>query len=122
MTAKEIVLGGYQNFAEGDLVSLAKIYHPECKITVNGKHKLSGVYVGFQEFAEKFLSKLNETWPSFNLEIEKVVADTTDVCVFVNITADGLSTKSIYHFVVKDGLEVEFNIYDDSQSMADAAH
>ena len=83
MTAKEIVLGGYQNFAEGDLVSLAKIYHPECKITVNGKHKLSGVYVGFQEFAENFLSKLNETWPGFDLEIQKVVADTTDVCVFV---------------------------------------
>ena len=122
MSAKEIVLGGYQNFAEGDLVSLAKIYHPECKITVNGKHKLSGVYIGFQKFAENFLSKLNETWPGFNLEIEKVVADTTDVCVFVNITADGLSTKSIHHFVVKDGLEVEFNIYDDSQSMADAAH
>ena len=55
MTAKEIVLGGYQNFAEGDLVSLAKIYHPECKITVNGKHKLSGVYVGFQEFVKIFL-------------------------------------------------------------------
>ena len=64
----------------------------------------------------------NETWPGFDLEIEKVVADTTDVCVFVNITADGLSAKSIHHFVVKDGLEVEFNIYDDSQSMADAAH
>ena len=81
-----------------------------------------GIFSFFQEFAENFLSKLNETWPGFDLEIEKVVADTTDVCVFVNITADGLSAKSIHHFVVQDGLEVEFNIYDDSQNMADAAH
>ena len=64
-------------------MSLAKIYHPECKITVNGKHKLSGVYVGFRNLLKIFLSKLNETWPGFNLEIEKVVADTTDVCVFL---------------------------------------
>ena len=36
MTAEEIVLGGYKNFAEGDMESLSKIYHPECKITING--------------------------------------------------------------------------------------
>ena len=121
MTAKELVLGGYQNFADGDLSSLAKIYHPQCKITVSGNHKLSGTYIGFQEFTEKFLSKLNETWPGFDLEIQKVVSDETDVCVFVKITAEGLSTESIHHFVVQDGLEVEFNIYDDSQRMAEAA-
>jgi len=43
MTAKEIVFEEYQNFAENDLVRLARIYHPECKITVNGKHESSGV-------------------------------------------------------------------------------
>ena len=37
MTAEEIVLGGYKNFAEGDMDSLSKIYHPKCKITINGK-------------------------------------------------------------------------------------
>ena len=121
MTAKELVLGGYQNFADGDLSSLAKIYHPQCKITVNGNHKLSGTYIGFQEFTEKFLSKLDETWPGFDLEIQKVVSDETDVCVFIKITEEGLSTESIHHFVVQHGLEVEFNIYDDSQRMAEAA-
>ena len=42
-------------------MSLAKIYHPECKISVNGKHKLSGVKVGFQKFAGNSPSKSNET-------------------------------------------------------------
>ena len=40
MTAEEIVLGGYKNFAEGDMESLSKKYHSECKITVNWSHSL----------------------------------------------------------------------------------
>ena len=39
---------------------------------------------------------------------------------FVNITAENLNSKSIHHFVIKDSLEVEFNLYDDSQKMSQA--
>ena len=31
-----------------------------------------------------------------------------------------LVSKSIHHFVIKDGLEVEFNLYDDSPKMSQA--
>ena len=120
MTAEEIVLGGYKNFAEGDMVSLSKLYHPECQITINGSHSLSGTYIGFQSFLENVLAKLDKVWPGFNLDIEKIVSNETDVCVFVNITAENLNSKSIHHFVIKDGLEVEFNLYDDSQKMSQA--
>ena len=120
MTAEEIVLGGYKNFAEGDMESLSNLYHPECKITINGIHSLSGTYIGFQSFLENVLAKLDKVWPGFNLDIEKVVSNETDVCVFVNITAENLNSKSIHHFVIKDGLEVEFNLYDDSQKMSQA--
>ena len=47
MTAEGIVLGGYTNFAEGDIEPLSKIYHPECEITKNGSHSLSETYTGF---------------------------------------------------------------------------
>ena len=120
MKAEEIVLSGYKNFAEGDMELLSKIYHQECKITINGNHSLSGTYIGFQSFLEKVLSKLDKVWPGFNLDIEKVISNETDVCVFVNITAENLNSKSIHHFVIKDGLEVEFNLYDDSQKMSQA--
>ena len=40
MKAEEIVLGGYKNFAEGDMESLSKLYHPDCKITIYGGHFL----------------------------------------------------------------------------------
>ena len=67
-----------------------------------------------------FLWKLDKVWPGFNLDIEKVVSNETDVCVFVNITVENLNSKSKHHFVIKDGLEVEFNLYDDSQKMSQA--
>ena len=118
MNAEEIVLGGYDLFPKGNMEILSEIYHPYCKIKVNGTHVLSGEYHGFSSFASNFLAKLNTVWPGFSLEIEKVVSNKTDVCVFVKITADNLSTHSIHHFVVENGLEVEFNIYDDSQVMA----
>ena len=40
--------------------------------------------------------------------------------VFVNIIADNLNSNSIHHFVIKDDLEVEFNLHDDCQKMSQA--
>ena len=50
MTPKEIVLGGYKLFAEGDMESLSKINHKNAIYKVNGDHKLSGEYNGFDDF------------------------------------------------------------------------
>ncbi len=120
MTAEEIVLGGYASYMEGDMEALGSIYHPECKITMNGNHALSGVYIGFDAFHKGILAKLNTAWPGFKPEIEKVVSNETDVVVFLKITAMNLESRSVHHFVVKEGLQVEFNIYDDSQLAAEA--
>ena len=120
MTAEEIVLGGYASYVQGDMEALGSIYHPECKITLNGNHALSGVYIGFDAFHEGILSKLNTAWPDFNLEIQKVVSNETDVVVFLKLTATNLESRSIHHFVVKDGLQEEFNIHDASQLAAAA--
>ena len=56
-------------------------YHLECKITANGNHALSCVYIGFDAFQEGILSELNTAWPGFNLEIQKGVSNETDVVV-----------------------------------------
>ena len=58
MTAEEIVLGGYKNFAEGDMESLSKLYHHECKININENHSLSGIYIGFQSFLENVMPRI----------------------------------------------------------------
>ena len=54
MTAEEIVLGGYAAFASGDMESLASIYHPECKITCNGKPRFFRNIYRFQRICGRY--------------------------------------------------------------------
>ena len=120
MTPKEIVLGGYKSFSEGDLESLGNIFHENAVIIVNGNHKRSGVYKGFNDWRDNFLSHLPSDYPNFDLEILHVVAEGDRVHVFVKYTADNLDANGVHMFVVENGLETEFLIFDDTQKMAAA--
>ena len=120
MTPKEIVMGGYQSFAGGDMEGLGKIYHKDALIRVNGNHALSGEYRGFDDFLANFLAQIPIRFPNFNLDILNVTAEDDRVHVRVHYTADNLDAESMHCFVVKEGLETEFDIFDDSQKMAAA--
>ena len=118
MTPKEIVMGGYQSFADGDMEGLGKIYHENALIRVNGSHELSGEYHGFGDFLANFLAQIPVRFPNFNLEILNVTAEDDRVHVRVHLSADNLDSEAMHCFVVKDGLETEFDIIDDSQKVA----
>ncbi len=120
MTSKESVLGDYASFAEGDMECLAKIYHEDASIKVNGNHELSGQYHGFHDFLENFISNLPVKFPNFRLEILNVSSEGDRVYLHVRYIADNLDCESVHMFVVKDELETEFYIFDDSQKMAAA--
>ena len=120
MTPKEIVLDGYQSFAQGDMEGLGKIYHKDAVIKINGDHELSGDYHGFDDFLNNCLAKMPAKFPNLNLDILSVTAEDNRVIVHVHWTADNLDSESVHMFVVEDGLETEFNIVDDSQKLAKA--
>ena len=120
MTPKEIVLGGYKLFAEGDMESLSKINHKNAVMKVNGDHELSGEYHGFDDFLNNFLAKIPIKFPNFDLDILNVTAEENRVIVHVKYTADNLDAESVHMFVVEDGLQTEFRLVDDSQIMAKA--
>ena len=120
MTPKEIVLSGYQCFAEGDLEGLGKIFHANALIKCNGDHELSGEYHGFDDFLNNFLAKIPIKFPNFDLDILNVTAEENRVIVHVKYTADNLDAESVHMFVVEDGLQTEFRLVDDSQIMAKA--
>lgn len=121
MTPKEIVLSGYRMFAEGDLVGLKEINHKNALFKVNGDHKRSGDYEGFDEFRDHFLAHLESDFPNFKLEIIHIIAEESRVHVFVHYTADNLNAHGVHMFLVEDELQKEFIIFDDSQKLA-AAH
>ena len=120
MTPKELVLSGYKSFAEGDMESLGKIYHKDALVKVNGDHELSGEYHGFDDFLNNFLAKIPIKFPNFDLDILNVTAEENRVIVHVKYTADNLDAESVHMFVVEDGLQTEFRLFDDSQIMAKA--
>ena len=120
MTPKEIVLGGYQSFSEGKFESLGKIFHEKAVIKVSGNHKRSGEYKGFEGWRDNFLSHLPTDYPNFDLQILHVVAEGDRVHVFVKYTADNLDANGVNMFLVEDGLETVFIIFDDTQKMAAA--
>ena len=120
MTPKEIVLGGYKLFAEGDMESLSKINHKNAVFKVNGDQELSGHYHGFDDFLNNFLAKIPIKFPNFDLDILNVTAEENRVIVHVKLSADNLESEAVHMFVVEDGLETEFRIVDDSQKIAKA--
>ena len=120
MTPKEIVMSGYESFSRGDMESLGSIYHPDCIIRVNGDHELSREYRGFDDWLTNFLSQIPIRFPNFQLEILGVTAEDDRVHVRIRYTADNLDAQSVHMFVVKDELQTEFDIFDDSQKMASA--
>jgi ketosteroid isomerase-like protein len=99
---------------------LGKIYHEDAVIKVNGDHELSGEYRGFDDFLNNFLAQIPVKFPNFNLDILNVTAEDDRVLVNVHYTADNLDAESVHMFIVKDGLETEFHLFDDSQKMAAA--
>jgi ketosteroid isomerase-like protein len=50
MTPRELVLSGHQAFSEGDLGSLAQVFHKNAIIRINGDHKYSREYRGFDNW------------------------------------------------------------------------
>ena len=120
MSPKDLVLDGYRSFAAGDMEGLGKIYHKDAVIKVNGDHELSGEYRGFDDFLDNFLAQIPVKFPNFNLDILNVTAEDDRVLVNVHYTADNLDAESVHMFIVKDGLETEFHLFDDSQKMAAA--
>ena len=97
-----------------------KLFHENAVIRVNGNHKRSGEYKGFDDWKANFLSHLLNDYPNFDLEILHVVAEGDRVHVFVKYTADNLDANGVHMFLVEDGLETEFIIFDDTQKMATA--
>ena len=120
MTPKEIVLSGYKCFSEGDMEGLGKIFHATALIKCNGDHEFSGEYHGFDDWLNNFLAHIPIKYPNFNLSILNAIAEDNRVHVHVKLTADNLDSEAVHMFVVEDGLETEFHIFDDSQKIAKA--
>ena len=120
MTTKELVLQGYKLFSEGKLDELGKQFAEDAKIIVNGNHEWSGTYNGYNDWLSRMLSQVPVKLPGFNLEILNVTSEEDKVYLHGHATAENLDMHAVHMFTVKDGLQTEFRIFDDSQKISAA--
>ena len=120
MTPKELVLQGYKLFSEGKLEELGKQFAKDAKIIVNGNHEWSGTYNGYNDWFARMLSQVPVKLPGFNLEILNVVSEDDKVFLHVHMTAKNIDANGVHMFTIKDGLQTEFRIFDDSQKISKA--
>ena len=120
MNAHETVLKAYEYFGEGNMEKLATLYHEDYVFYMNGMHRLSGTYNGFEDWAKNCLAKIPQVLPNFNLEILTSFSDGSRVFVHARSKADGLDAYFGHYALVEDGKIKEFHVFDDSQKIAHA--
>ena len=120
MSPKDLVLQGYKLLSEGKLEELGKQWSKDAKIIVTGDHAWSGTYNGYNDWLTRMLSQIPEKLPDFNLDILNVSAEGDKVYLHVHVTAKNLDMHAVQMFTVKDGMQTEFRIFDDTQKLSAA--
>ena len=120
MSPKELVLQGYKLFSEGKIEELGKQWHQDAKIHVTGDYAWSGTYNGYNDWVARMLSQIPEKLPDFNLNILNASSEADKVFIYAHVTAKNLDMHAVHMFTVKDGLQTEMRIFDDSQKISAA--
>jgi ketosteroid isomerase-like protein len=108
----ELVRGGYEAFARGDVGAVMRLFHPDIEWHVGGRNALTGDYRGHDEVMS-FFGRLTEmTGGSFRLEIHDITASDEHVVAILDAHAerDGRPYDShvIHVWHVEDGKAREF--------------
>ena len=118
MTPKEIVQKLYDCFASGDMETFVGLFHEECTVTVNGMHKFSGTYNGFDAWFSNMPMQIPTHFDNFKVEPKLMIAEGEYVFVLAHGTATGMDADFGHLFRVQNEKISEFHILDDSQKLA----
>ena len=75
MTSKEVVQKAYDCFATGDMDTFRTLYNTDVVVKINGMHKFSGTYNGFDDWMNKTPEEkfhvFDDIWYYLNLQEKK---------------------------------------------------
>jgi len=112
-----VVTQAYATFSTGDNEAWAKLHSKDLQFTVVGNLPTSGTYTGTRAVIEGVFEKIPTLWRNFKLEeVERYVIGDT-VFVLLAMTADGIDTRSVHMFKVRNGKIISFTAFDDTGSM-----
>ena len=121
---EELVRGGYEAFAKGDLETVLARFDEGIVWHVPGRGPLAGEYRGHQGIMEFFGKLMEMSGGTFRLELHDVLASDDHVVALVNAfgerngTSRTFTTAHVWH--VRDGKATEFwglstNPYEDDE-------
>lgn len=115
MTAQEnadLVRGGYEAFAKGDLDAVAQLFAPGIRWHVSGRSQIAGTYTGQDEVFGFFGTLVQETGGTFHIDIHDVLASDDHVVVLVTESAERggktLDSNEVHVWHLEGGRATEF--------------
>ena len=119
----ELLRGGYDAFAKGDIPTVLGIFAEDIAWHVPGRSPLSGDYRGHQEVVGFFAKAMELSGGTLRVEADEILADGERIIALTTVSAerDGRSWSSpeVHVWRVQDGRAITFREFQGDQEAED---
>ena len=119
----ELLRGGYDAFAKGDIPNVLGIFAEDIAWHVPGRSPLSGDYRGHQEVVGFFTNAMELSGGTLRVEADEILADGERIIALTTVSAerDGRSWSSpeVHVWRVQDGRAITFREFQGDQEAED---
>ena len=119
----ELLRGGYDAFAKGDIPSVLGIFAEDIAWHVPGRSPLSGDYRGHQEVVGFFTKAMELSGGTLRVEADEILADGERIIALTTVSAERngqtWSSQEVHVWRVQDGRVVAFREFQGDQEAED---
>ena len=119
----ELLGGGYDAFAKGDIPSVLGIFAEDIAWHVPGRSPLSGDYRGHQEVVGFFTKAMELSGGTLRVEADEILADGERIIALTTVSAERngqtWSSQEVHVWRVQDGRVVAFREFQGDQEAED---
>jgi ketosteroid isomerase-like protein len=109
---EDLIRGGYEAFAQGDIPGVLKVFSPEIVWTIPGRSPLAGVYRGHDGVLGFFTQLGERSGGTFRLELVDLLANDTRAVALTREQAEregrALDVRGVHVWTIADGQATTF--------------
>ena len=119
----ELLRGGYDAFAKGDIPRVLEIFAEDIAWHVPGRSPLSGDYRGHQEVVGFFTKAMELSGGTLRVQADEILADGERIIALTTVSAErngrSWSSPEVHLWRVQDGRAVTFREFQGDQEAED---
>jgi len=119
----ELLRGGYDAFAKGDIPTVLGIFAEDIAWHVPGRSPLSGDYRGHQEVVGFFAKAMELSGGTLRVEADEILADGERIIALTTVSAErngrSWSSLEVHVWRVQDGRAITFREFQGDQEAED---